>query len=84
MGAVLGVSVDTLARRKRDDPEFVEALETGKAKGRATLRRLQWQCAEAGSNTMMIWLGKNTLGQRDGHTASVEARAAARRAAGSE
>jgi hypothetical protein len=73
------VSVDTLARRKQDDPEFVEALKIGKAKGRATLRWLQWQCADAGSDTMMIWLGKNTLGQRDKYTAPVEARAAVRR-----
>jgi hypothetical protein len=79
IGAVLGVSVDTLARRKQDDPEFVEALEIGKAIGRATLRRLQWQCANAGSDTMLIWLGKQTLGQHDKHTASAAAPLLARR-----
>ena len=40
-------------------------LERGKAIGRAKLRRLQWQSAIAGSDTMLIWLGKNGLGQRD-------------------
>ncbi|HEX3399411.1 MAG TPA: hypothetical protein VHT74_03680 [Acetobacteraceae bacterium] len=65
IAAVLGVSVDTLWRRKRDDPEFVEFLERGKGKGRATLRRLQWQQAQKGNATMLVWLGKQTLGQTD-------------------
>jgi hypothetical protein len=65
MAAVLDVSVDTLWRRKRDDAEFREFLERGKGKGRATLRRLQWQRATGGSDTMLIWLGKNLLGQTD-------------------
>jgi hypothetical protein len=65
IAAVLGVSFYTLARRKADDPEFVEFLERGRANGRATLRRLQWQRANAGSDTMLVWLGKQTLGQRD-------------------
>ena len=49
----------------RDDRAFVEVLERGKAIGRAKLQRLQWQSAIAGSDTMLIWLGKNGLGQRD-------------------
>ena len=43
IAAVAGCSTDTLARRKRDDPAFVEVLERGKAIGRAKLRLLQWQ-----------------------------------------
>jgi hypothetical protein len=31
------------------------------------LRRLQWKGAEAGNPTMLIWLGKQMLGQRDSH-----------------
>lgn len=65
IAAVLGVSTDTLARRKTADTNFVNALESGKAKGRATLRRLQWQRATNGSDTMLIWLGKQTLNQTD-------------------
>lgn len=67
IAAVLGCSVDTLARRKVDDPEFANALARGKARGRQTLRRSQWQAA-TGPNpnpAMMIWLGKQLLGQRD-------------------
>jgi hypothetical protein len=36
-----------------------------RASGRATLRRLQWQRANGGSDTMLIWLGKQMLGQKD-------------------
>ena len=61
---VVGCSVDTLARRKVSDPEFWEFLQRGKARGRVALRRLQWQRAEAGSDTMLIWLGKQILAQR--------------------
>lgn len=64
IAAVLGVSVDTLIRRKKE-PAYQEALDGGKAKGRASLRRMQWQAAKNGSVPMMIFLGKNLLGQRD-------------------
>ena len=44
---------------------FREIFERGQAKGRMTLRRKQMQLAEAGHCTMLIWLGKQRLGQRD-------------------
>lgn len=44
---------------------FREIFERGQAKGRMTLRRKQMQLAESGHCTMLIWLGKNILGQRD-------------------
>ena len=47
------------------DPELQRAIDEGRDQGRATLRRLQWQRAHAGSDTMLIWLGKQMLGQRD-------------------
>ncbi len=56
---VAGCSVDTLERR------FAEVIKKGKEKGKASLRRLQWQSAEKGNITMQIWLGKQHLGQRD-------------------
>ena len=65
IAAVVGCSVDTLARRKVNDPDFIEVLERGKGRGRMALRRLQWQRANGGSDTMLIWLGKQLLGQRD-------------------
>lgn len=65
IAATCGVSVDTLARRKKDDPAFVEALDRGRALGRASLRRVQWAEAQKGNTAMAIFLGKNLLGQRD-------------------
>lgn len=65
IAAVVGCSADTIERRIRDDPEFAEALQRGKARGRETLRRTQWQGAMDGNPTMLIWLGKQVLGQRD-------------------
>jgi hypothetical protein len=65
IAAVVGCSVDTLARRKVNDPDFMAMLQRGKGRGRMALRRLQWQRANGGSDTMLIWLGKQLLGQRD-------------------
>ena len=53
---VLGISVDTL---QRNFPSF---LQKGRARGKAKLRRLQWQKAEEGNPTMLIWLGKTDFG----------------------
>jgi len=33
--------------------------------GKASLRRTQWKAATGGNSTMMVWLGKNVLGQTD-------------------
>ena len=65
IAAVLGVSGDVLTDRKKNDPAFMEALRGGKANGRRALRRKQWQRAMNGSDTMLIWLGKNLMGQTD-------------------
>ena len=56
---VLDISIDTL---QRNFPDF---LQKGKAKGKAKLRRLQWQRAEEGNPTMLIWLGKQILDQKE-------------------
>ena len=47
------------------DPELAEAMDRGRGMGRASLRRMQWEKAEAGSDTMLIWLGKVLCGQKD-------------------
>jgi hypothetical protein len=47
------------------DKELNDAIEKGRGMGKVTLRRLQWDRAQAGSDTMLIWLGKQLLGQRD-------------------
>ena len=60
IAAVLGCSVDTLDR----DPNFEEHYESGKSKGKMSLRRMQFELAKKNAN-MAIWLGKQILGQSD-------------------
>lgn len=64
IAGVLGCNVDTIRERKKE-PEFSGALEKGRATGKASLRRIQWNTAKGGNATMQIWLGKQWLGQRD-------------------
>ena len=56
---------DTLCRhcKKEYDITFAEYLEQKRGVGNVALRRKQMQAALAGSETMLIWLGKNKLGQ---------------------
>ena len=65
MAAVLGVSVDTIQRRKRSSAEFRGVIEKGRASLRNSLRRLQVKKALEGNTTLLIWLGKQLLGQSD-------------------
>lgn len=58
---VIGVSEDTLQRR----PVLAKAIAEGRANGRSSLRRAQYKAAMDGNPTMLIWLGKQVLGQRD-------------------
>ena len=64
IAAILGIARSTLFERKADDPAIEDAIEKGRETGRATFRRLQWDRAQQGSDTMLIWLGKQMLGQR--------------------
>lgn len=59
MAAVLDCSIDTLERR------HMKAMETGRQMRNASLKRKQYEKAMAGNPTMLIWLGKQYLGQRD-------------------
>lgn len=59
IAAVAKCSVDTLERR------FAEVIESGRANGRASLKRRQFSVAMDGNPTMLIWLGKVMLGQKE-------------------
>ena len=61
IASFLKLSVDTLAR----DEKFCGIYKEGIDKGRMSLRRHQWRALEAGNTTMLVWLGKQYLGQRD-------------------
>lgn len=62
-------SRDTIERR------FRVQIQKGRASGKITLRRKQWQAAEKGNVSMLIWLGKNILGQKDKSDEEIEAMA---------
>ena len=59
MAAVLDCSKDTLERR------YKEVIENGRLRRNASLRRKQYEVATGGNPTMLIWLGKQFLGQKD-------------------
>ncbi len=63
--ALLGVCRLTLRRFLAEYPEIDELFESGIDSGKATLRRWQWKAAKNGNTTMLIWLGKQMLKQRD-------------------
>ena len=65
--SVLGISQDTLERRLRTEHgcTFAEFYARHSAPGKCSLRRMQWKLARSGNATMLIWLGKQWLGQTD-------------------
>lgn len=62
-----GCSARTITDRKKNDKDFLRAYEKGREKGKLSLRRWQFQAAEKGSTAMLIWLGKQYLGQVEKH-----------------
>ena len=44
---------------------YRQAIEKGKANGKQSLRRKQYEVAMKGNSSMLIWLGKQWLGQTD-------------------
>jgi hypothetical protein len=49
----------------KKDPLYLAAVERGRSNGKLNLRRRQLKKAEEGDGTMLVWLGKNMLGQAD-------------------
>ena len=61
IAGILDISERTLQR----DAEFCRIYALKKDSGKASLRRMQWKKAEEGNATLLIWLGKQYLGQTD-------------------
>ena len=61
IGNILDISVRTLQR----DKEFCRIFNMSRENGKMSLKRWQFKRAEQGSDRMLIWLGKQYLGQRD-------------------
>lgn len=59
MASFFGICTKTL------DKHFGHIVKRGKERGKMSLRRYQWVAAKKGSVPMLIWLGKQLLGQRE-------------------
>ena len=59
MADFFGCSPDLLEK------SYSEFLTKGRAEQKMRLRQLQWRACENGNVTMLIFLGKNMLGQQD-------------------
>lgn len=57
----LGISTRTLQK----DKEFLRIYKKGLENGKMSLRRMQFKKANDGNVSMLIWLGKQYLGQTD-------------------
>jgi len=67
IAGILGIDDKTLYRRCLEDNKitFAEFSATKKAEGRELLKAKQFDTAMSGDRTMLVWLGKQLLGQRD-------------------
>ena len=65
--SVFECSADTIDRRLKEEgyDGFADFYKRYSGEGKTSLRRAQWKAAQDGNPTMLIWLGKQMLGQRD-------------------
>lgn len=62
---LVGMTPEGFCLRKKGDDELLQCLEKAREQGKASLRRVQWQAAQSGDRTMLVWLGKQYLDQKD-------------------
>lgn len=67
IASVLEIDYDTLNSRVKEKYGigFSEYYKKKAETGKMSLRRMQWKAAERGNTTMLVWLGKQYLGQKD-------------------
>jgi hypothetical protein len=71
VAAVFGMHPDTLYRRTLEEKgtNFADYLQQKRSNGDAAIRNKQYEKAlgltDTGNDTLLIWLGKNRLGQRN-------------------
>ena len=65
--AVLDIDEKTLTRlcKKHYSKSFSDVFKQKRKLGKSSLRRSQWKVAQDGNPTMLVWLGKQYLGQSD-------------------
>ena len=64
IASTLGVTIETLQTPQNIDT-FLELKKIGQNKGNASIRRVQYEVAMSGNPTMLIWWGRNYLGQKE-------------------
>ena len=67
IATIAGVSATRLRKEIEGNPACAMALELGTAELKTSLRRTQVQMALSGNVPLLIWLGKQCLGQSDKH-----------------
>jgi hypothetical protein len=74
IASVLDKTIETMARRapKELGMTLGEYIRGKKEGGRASLRRKQWDMAMKGDRALIIFLGKNYLGQSDRYEQRIE------------
>lgn len=67
MAGIMDISEDTIERacKKKYKKGFAEVFRLKAAKGKMSVRRRQYQAAMDGSIPMLIWVGKQWLGQSE-------------------
>jgi hypothetical protein len=67
IAGLLGISADTLYRACQEDHKmgFAEYSAQKKGEGKELLRAKQFSIAMEGDKTMLVWLGKQYLNQKD-------------------
>ncbi len=67
IAGLLGVDVETLYNRCKSDNSlgFSEYAALKKSEGKELLRMKQFKIAMDGDKTMLVWLGKQYLGQKE-------------------
>lgn len=61
-----GVHINTIERYMMDEEgEFFRIYKRAASEAKTSLRRMQMNAAEEGNATMLVWLGKQNLGQKD-------------------
>ncbi len=67
MAALMGLSINAFRDNLKRNPAIEIAFEKGRALMKAGLRHAQINLAMQGNPTMLIWGGKQHLGQKDRH-----------------
>jgi hypothetical protein len=65
LAAWFNCGINTIRDRVAKRKEYRDAWNRGRAAGRVSLRRAQFAAALNGDRTMMVWMGKQLLDQKD-------------------